>query len=62
MSKYTVFSIIFVADKERTVLQSAGEVVALIQVAVMLCSVVYVEYSLRRNFYKNGERKNDWER
>ena len=58
----SVFSIILVADKERIVLQSAGEVVALIQVAVMLCSVVYVEYALRRNFDKNGERKNDWER
>lgn len=53
---------LFISGRTYTEIEKIGEIIAVIQVVVMLCSVVYVEYSLRRNFYKNGERKNDWER
>ena len=53
---------VFVSGKQPAEIEKIGGILTAAQVAVMLCSVVYVEYSLRRNFDKNGERKNDWER
>ena len=52
----------FIWGSQPAEIEKIGGVVTIVQVAVLLCSVAYVEYSLRKNFDKHGDRKNDWEK
>ena len=57
----SVLPLICAFKQDASTIEFAGTAVTYAQVAVMLCSVVYVEIMLRRNFDKNGDRKCDWE-
>lgn len=54
----SIIALFFVIGKDKDTVGFAGMIICYVQMAVMLIPVIPTEISLRRNFDKNGKRKN----
>ena len=54
----SIIPLFFVIGKDKDTVGFAGLIICFVQMAVMLIPVIPTEISLRRNFDKNGKRKN----
>lgn len=54
----SIIALFFVIGKDKDTVGLAGMIICYVQMAVMLIPVIPTEISLRRNFDKNGKRKN----
>ena len=54
----SIIALFFVFGKDKDTVGFAGMIICYVQMAVMLIPVIPTEISLRRNFDKNGKRKN----
>ena len=54
----SIIALFFVIGKDKDTVGLAGMIICYVQMAVMLIPVIPTEISLRRNFEKNGKRKN----